>query len=172
MNPYRCQICGETSLVSTPPERCPYCGSAGKRVLPAAEWIDYGEVEMSHQSFLDCLYAIELELDNYYYYKCAAAKAENQVTEAIFKRLMKQEFEHAEVFSEAIGIELPKIFTEECADSDFINMKESNKHEVRAVKFYTDVANRAPEPRIREIFRAIAEVEEEHLMMTNVYLTR
>lgn len=172
MNPYRCEICGETTLTANPPQRCPYCGSAGKRVVPAAEWIEYGKVNMCEQSYKDCRKALELEIDNYFYYKCSAKKAENQVTEAIFKRLMKQEYEHAEVFSDAMGIEFPEVLIERCADSDYINMKQSNKHEARAVDFYTRVATRAPEPRIKEIFRAIAEVEEEHLIITNMYLTR
>lgn len=172
MNPYRCQICGETSLMSAPPERCPFCGAAGKRVVPAAEWIEYGKVEMSEQSCKDCYKALDLELSNHCYYKCSAENAGNQVTEAIFCRLMEQEEEHAEVFAEALGISFPEIFAKKCANDDFTNMIESNKHEVRAVDFYTEVANRAEEPRIKEIFQALAEVEQEHLIITNMYLTR
>lgn len=172
MNPFRCEICGETSLMAVPPERCPFCGAAGKRVIPAAEWIEYGEVDMCEQSYKDCEKALELELDNYYYYKCSADNAENQITQALFTRLMEQEYEHAEVFAEAMGKSFPEILSLRCADNDYKNMKESNKHEVRAIEFYTEVAARAPEPRIKEIFRAIAEVEQEHLIITNMYLTR
>ncbi|GAA0180159.1 hypothetical protein SH2C18_29020 [Clostridium sediminicola] len=172
MNPYRCEICGETSLMDNPPQRCPFCGAIRKRVVPAAEWIEYGKVNMSEQSYKDCQKALELEIANYLYYKCSAANAENQVTEAIFNRLMKQEFEHAEVFADAMGISFNKALKQCCADNDFKNLKESNKHEVKAVEFYTEVATRAPEPRIKEIFRAIAEVEQQHLIITNMYLTR
>jgi len=63
MNPYRCEICGETYLGLNPPERCPFCGSAGKLVLPAAEWLNYGKVEMCKQSYKDCKKALMLELD-------------------------------------------------------------------------------------------------------------
>lgn len=172
MHPYRCAICGETSFMSSAPERCPFCGSAKKYVIPAAEWIDYGKVDMCRQSYKDCLKALELELNNYAYYKCSADNAENQVTEAIFKRLMKQEFEHAEVFSDALGIELTEEKIRKCCHSDYKNMKNSNAHESKAITFYTEVANRAPEPRIRQIFRAIAEVENAHLIITNMYLFR
>lgn len=172
MNPYRCQICGETTLMANAPQRCPYCGSVGRRVVPASEWIDYGKVNMSHQSYSDCEKALELELKNYAYYKCAVSKAHNQLTEAIFRRLMKQEYEHAELIAEAMGIELPEEHKRSCYDSDYKNMKASNKHETKAITFYTEVANRAPEPHIREIFQALAEVEGEHLIMTNVYIER
>ncbi|WP_105616254.1 ferritin family protein [Vallitalea okinawensis] len=172
MHPYRCVICGETSLVSAAPERCPFCGSDRKNLLPAAEWIGYGEVEMCEKSYRACEIALGLELDNYAFYKCSAAKAENQVTQAIFERLMEQELEHAEVFAEAMGIPFHELETDRCSESDFINMKKSNKHEVRAIKFYTKVANEAPEPRIKQIFSVIAEVEQEHLIVTNMYLPR
>lgn len=172
MHPYRCAICGETSLMSGAPERCPFCGSDKKHLLPAAEWIDYGKVDMSEQSYKDCLRALELELNNYAYYKCSVDKAENQVTEAIFKRLMKQEYEHAEIFSDALGIPIPEERIRNCCNSDFKNMKNSNEHETKAITFYTEAANRAPEPRMRQIFRAIAEVENEHLIITNMYLFR
>jgi hypothetical protein len=169
MHPFRCEICGETYLGANPPERCPFCGAAGKLVLPAAEWMNYGKVEMCQQSYADCKKALELELNNYAYYKCAAASAQSQVTETIFKRLMKQELEHAEVFAKAMGIPLPADPVVECAGDDATNMEESNKHETMAIKFYIEAARRAPEPRIQQIFRAIAEVENEHLVTTNMY---
>lgn len=173
MNPYRCAICGETSLTSVAPERCPFCGSDKKLVLPAAEWIHYGKVDMCEQSRRDCLKALTLELNNYAYYKCSAEYAENQITQAIFERLMEQEYEHAEVFAEALGIDDPEeVRRDECCDSDYRNMKNSNAHESKAITFYTKAANRAPEERIRQIFRAIAEVENEHLILTNMYLFR
>ena len=169
MHPFRCEICGETYLGANPPERCPFCGAAGKLVLPAAEWMNYGKIEMCQQSYEDCQKALELEMNNYAYYKCAVAKAQSQVAETIFKRLMKQELEHAEVFAKAMGIPLPEAPTVECAADDAANMEESNKHEKMAIKFYIEAARRAPEPRIQQIFRAIAEVENEHLVTTNMY---
>ncbi|MFZ5753579.1 MAG: rubredoxin-like domain-containing protein [Bacillota bacterium] len=169
MHPFRCEICGETYLGSSPPERCPFCGAAGKLVLPAAEWMNYGKIEMCQQSYEDCQKALELELNNYAYYKCAVARAQSQVTETIFKRLMKHELEHAEVFAKAMGIELPSAPDVTCAGDDVTNMAESNKHETMAIKFYIEAARRAPEPRIQQIFRAIAEVENEHLVTTNMY---
>jgi rubrerythrin len=172
MHPYRCEICGETTLMANPPQRCPFCGSAQIRVVPAAEWIDYGKVDMSEQSYKDCQKALDLELKNYAFYKCAAANAQSQMTQAIFERLMEQEYEHAEVFAEAMGIPLPEAPIRSCSSEDAKNMRRSNKHETTAIKFYTEVANRAPEPRIQQIFKAIAEVENEHLMVTNVYLYR
>lgn len=171
MNPYRCEICGEPYLGSSPPERCPFCGSDGKRVLPAAEWVNYGKVKMCKKSYKDCKKALDLELANYAYYKCSADKSDNQVTEAIFKRLMDQELEHAEVFAEAMGISLPeKLNYGSCSYNDYKNFVQSNKHEAKAIEFYIEAAKRAPETRIQQIFQAIAEVENQHLVLTNMYV--
>lgn len=169
LHPFRCEICGETYVGSQPAERCPFCGAAGKNLLPAAEWKRWGKIEMCEQSYQDCLKALDLEMSNYAYYKCAAAKAQSQVTETIFKRFMKQELEHAEVFVKAMGIDLPAEPKVECADNDPANMEESNKHESMAIRFYIEAAGRAPEFRIQQIFRAIAEVENEHLITLNLY---
>lgn len=170
MNPYRCEICGETTLMANPPQRCPFCGADGRHVIPAAAWLTHGKVEMCEQSYKDCEKALLLELRNYDYYKCAADKAANKLTKAIFLRLMKQEDEHAELIADALGIPLPQPPKNCCYDDDYDNMKESNQHETTAITFYTEVADRAPEPRIKQIFRALAEVENEHLMLLNMYL--
>lgn len=169
MHPFRCELCGETYMGSEPAERCPFCGAQGKYLLPAAEWFKYGKIEMCPQSYDDCQEALELELANYAYYKCAAERAESQVTETIFKRFMKQELEHAETFAKAMGIPLPKIPNIKCAEDDVTNMQESHEHEDKAIKFYIQAARRAPEPRIQQIFRTFAEVENEHLVTLNLY---
>lgn len=169
LHPYRCEICGETYVGSHPAERCPFCGAAGKHLLPAAEWKRWGKIEMSEQSYQDCQKALELEMNNYAYYKCAMNKAKSQVIETIFKRFMKQEMEHAETFAKAMGIDLPAEPQVACSDDDSTNMLESNKHESIAIQFYIEAAQRAPELRIEQIFRAIAEVENEHLVTLNLY---
>ena len=169
MHPFRCELCGETYVGAHPAERCPFCGAAGKYLLPAAEWMKYGKVEMCKQSYEDCQKALDLEMSNYVYYKCATAKAESQVSETIFKRFMKQELEHAETFAKAMGVELPPEPQASCADNDVENIAESNVHESIAVKFYIEAGRRAPEPRIQQIFRAFAEVENEHLVTLNMY---
>lgn len=172
MYPYRCEICGEPHFGSTPPERCPFCGSAGKNVVPAAEWIDYGKVDMCEQSRQDCLKGLELETNNAAYYRCSLQYAGNQITHALFQRLMEQEMEHAEVFIKALGVEDPEEVHRKCCEEDAKNMVMSSKHEAMAIKFYTEAATRAPEPRVRQIFRALAEVENEHLIITNMYIFR
>lgn len=169
-NPYRCQICGETYLGSEAPDRCPFCGAHGRWMMGAAEWEKTGKVEMCEQSLEDTLKAIDLEVSNAAFYKCATKNAQTQVTEALFKRLRKQEEEHAELLAEMAGVEEKEIPVEECAGNDDAkNLADAHDREQRAIRFYLQVADRAPEKRVRDVFRALADIESEHLKISNVY---
>ncbi len=170
MNPFRCQICGETYLGGSAPERCPFCGAHGRWMVGAAEWVRNGKVEMCEQSMKDCLAAIQLEVGNAAFYKCAQKNAQTQVTQAIFKRLQKQEMEHAELLAEMAGVPEEDLPEGDCAgNNDAENLADAHAREQRAIQFYLQVADRAPERRVQEVFRALAEVEAEHLKISNVY---
>lgn len=170
MDPFRCQVCGETYLGETAPSRCPFCGAHGRHMVSAAEWENFGKVELCEQSMKDCLSAIQLEVSNAAFYKCAQNNAQTQITEAIFKRLHKQELEHAELLAEMAGVPEPGLPEETCAaNNDAQNLADAHNREQRAVMFYLQVAGRAPERRVREVFRALAEIEAEHLKISNVY---
>jgi rubrerythrin len=169
-SPYRCQICGETYLGSAAPDRCPFCGAHGRQMVGAAEWVKTGKVEMCEQSLQDCMEAIQLEVGNAAFYKCAQKNAQNQLTQAIFKRLHKQELEHAELLAEMAGVDEPGLPDESCAgNDDSQNLTDAHAREQRAIRFYLQVADRAPERRVQEVFRALADIEAEHLKISNVY---
>lgn len=169
-SPFRCQICGETYLGSAAPDRCPFCGAHGRWMLGAAEWVKTGKVEMSEQSYQDCLKAIELEVNNAAFYKCAQKNAQTQVTQAIFKRLQKQEMEHAELLAEMAGVAEAALPAVDCAGNDDAqNLADAHAREQRAIQFYLQAADRAAERRVQEVFRALADVEAEHLKISNIY---
>lgn len=169
MNPFTCLICGETYLGGEAPDRCPFCGAHKMYLLPSSVYIDNGRGELSKQSRKDCQEALQFKLKNQSFYRCAAENAENPVTEKIFKRLAKQEAEHAKLLCEIIGIEETEPTREACAPGDVTNFKEANGRERRAINFCYQVATRAPEARVKEIFRAIAEIEIEHLKLSKIY---
>ncbi len=145
MKPWRCQICGETYLGAGQPDRCPYCGAAGKNLLSPAEYIDYGKVEMSEQSRKDCLRTLELENNNAAFYQKSAENAENQISKTIFKRLKKHEMEHAELIADMLGSEEGELPEVEIPDKDPAKFAEAHEHEQMAINFYLEVARRAPE---------------------------
>ena len=169
IKPWRCQICGETYLGSESSDRCPFCGADGENLKSAAHYIEYGEIEMSEQSRKDCLHALELEIDNQVFYQKCTEHAENQISKAIFKRLGKQEGEHAEVLEDMLGEEIDFNPNPAIPDNDFDRFAKSNEHEKRAINFYLEVARRAPESRVRQVFRALADIETEHMNLANIY---
>jgi rubrerythrin len=169
MHPFRCQICGESYLGPVAPERCPFCGAAGKFMVVASLWVSHGKQELCEQSIRDVRRAIELELNNNVFYLCARRKAQNQITEAIFARLAKQELEHAELLAEMLGEEMGEKPAVDCSELDEENFLEAHRREKRASIFYLDVARRAPEARMKEIFYALADIETEHLKISNLY---
>ncbi len=169
MKPWRCQICGETYLGKEASDRCPYCGADGENLKSAAHYLDYGVVEMCEQSRKDCLHALELENDNTAFYQKCTEAAENQVSKVIFKRLGKQEAEHAELLADMLGVEEGELPEVEIPDNDYDRFAEANIHEKRAINFYLEVARKAPEPRVRQVFRALSDIETEHLTTANIY---
>lgn len=169
IKPWRCQICGETYLGKESSDRCPFCGAEGENLKSAAHYLDYGVVEMSEQSRKDCMRALEFENDNMVFYQKCAEAADNQISKSIFKRLGKQEGEHAELLEDMMGIETEELPDPDIPDNDYERFEAANKHEKRAINFYLEVARRAPEPRVKQVFRALSDIETEHLTMTNIF---
>ncbi len=169
MVPYRCRICGETYLGNTEPDRCPFCGAAGRHLVSAPEWERIGKIEMAAESRDYCRKALDLEISNVNFYKACAVNAETVIAEAIFKRLSKHETEHAEVFARMLGIDIPESREERAPESDSDKFAEAHARESRAIKFYLEAAEKVKERRVAEVFRALSDVESEHLKISNLY---
>jgi rubrerythrin len=108
-------------------------------------------------------------MSNVAFYQCCAEHARSEVARALFKRIGKHEAEHMELLCDHLGVEEPEIEPEDCSDDDALNMEQAHKREDRAVKMYMRFAAEAPEPRIKEIFRAIAGIEQEHFKLFNTF---
>ncbi len=169
MKPFRCLICGETYIGNAVPDRCPFCGVAGRYIADAAEYVDYNGLELSEESRKFVQQAMKIEASNVAFYKCAADCAENDVVKVLFKRIGKHEAEHLELLADHLGVEEPEIEPEKCCDDDAANMQQSHDREDRAVKMYSRFAREAAEPRLKEIFSAIAGIEQEHYKMFNTF---
>ena len=169
MRPIRCQICGETYIGRETPDRCPYCGVDGSYMRDAAEYVDYDGMDVCEKSEEFLRKAIEIEKSNVAYYECAADNAQSEVARALFKRIGKHEGEHMELLCETLGIEEPEIEPEDCSGDDHEHMANGRDREDRAVKMYMRFAEEAPEPRIKQIFSAIAGIEQVHYTLFNHY---
>ncbi len=169
MDPYRCQVCGETYLGAMEPDRCPFCGAAGHNLVPPTEWVDHSGLEVSEESRRQLQQAFQLELGNASFYAACARQAETRISESIFKRLSKHEGEHAELIADVLGSGDLSLSDVECPESDADKFLEAHARELKAIKFYLSVAETAPEWHVTFLMRSLAEIESEHMKISNLY---
>ena len=87
----------------------------------------------------------------------------------MFKGISKVEREHASALCKHLQIEKPdtNVGAEQALDTDEENMKEANRRERSAVKFYGQAIQESVEEDIKEFFKALVEIESDHIVLTD-----
>jgi rubrerythrin len=164
---FRCRICGDPYIGSEAPKQCPFCGADQKYFVEAQDWNqEEFNVNLSEISRKNLEAAVQLELDNAAFYDCAKNSAEevnDQYSLAKFKALMKVEREHASAISKFLKISRPDLEKQTCNDNASTNTKEGWERENRAIKAYAKFRDEATEPRLKEFFGSLVEIETDHL---------
>jgi rubrerythrin len=164
---FRCRICGDPYIGVDSPKRCPFCGAPQRFFVPADKWNQNEfNVSLSDISKKNLEAALRLELGNAAFYDCAkssADKAEDVYYFAKFKALMKVEREHAAAISKFLKITPPELEKLLCSSEANKNTQEGFEREDRAIKSYSKFRDDAKEPRIKEFFGALVEIETDHL---------
>ncbi|MFB0526746.1 MAG: ferritin family protein [bacterium] len=168
MNVYRCRICGEVYIGEEKPRSCPFCGAHEDYFVLAKEWKLLQSESLSEISKENLRKALDLEIDNTNFYKAVSERSKDVYVSSMFKGLSKVEREHASAICKHLKIEKPdsKVGLDKAVDSDRANIEEANRREKRAVKFYTEARSQAPEEEIKEFFKALMEVESDHIVLT------
>ena len=168
MKVYRCRICGEVYIGEEKPKSCPFCGAHQNYFVLAKEWKLIQSESLSEISKENLRKALELEIDNTNFYKAVSERSKDVYVSSMFKGLSKVEREHASAICKHLKIEKPdsKVGLDKAVDSDRANIEEANRREKRAVKFYTEARNQAPEEEIKEFFKALMEIESDHIILT------
>ena len=142
--------------------------------IDAHDWNpDEFNVELTKISRKNLEAALQLELDNAGFYDCAknmADKTGDQYGIAKFKILMKVEREHASAISKFLKISRPDLEKQACNASTKANSQEGYEREDRAIKAYAKFRDEATEPRLKEFFGALVEIETDHLNLHSEYL--
>jgi len=164
---FRCRICGDPYIGESPPTHCPFCGAEAKYIIDAHDW-DAGEfaVELSEVSRGNLEAALELEMGNAAFYACAEREANTAGDEymmAKFKSLRKVESEHASAICKFLKIDKPELSPGACSADGMANSCEGYEREDRAIQAYARFRDEAPEPRMKEFFGALVEIESDHL---------
>ncbi|MFH1856907.1 MAG: ferritin family protein [Candidatus Omnitrophota bacterium] len=168
MEVYRCRICGEAYIGKEKPVNCPFCGAYREYLVLAGEWKWlYSEV-LSDITKENLKKALNLEINNTNFYKAVSEKSKDVYIVSMFKGLSKVEREHASTICKHLNIQKPdsNIGADKAVDSDLENIKEANRHERDAVKFYGQASHQAGEKEIKEFFRALMQIESDHIILT------
>ncbi|MDH7506602.1 MAG: ferritin family protein [Candidatus Thermoplasmatota archaeon] len=164
---FRCRICGDPYIGVEAPTRCPFCGAPKRFFVNAEDWDDNEfNVKLGNISKKNLESALKLELGNAAFYDCAknsADKVGDFYNFAKFKALMKVEREHASAISKFLKITAPELEKLTCSTDGMKNTQEGFEREDSAIKSYSKFRNEAEEPRIKEFFAALVEIETDHL---------
>ena len=164
---YRCMICGDPYIGTEPPTRCPFCGAYQKFMIPVEEWKDTNDVNLTAVSRKNLEKSLEVEISNAEFYMCVSQISKNENIRAMFKALSKVEAEHVVVDSKILKVPKPQIELKKelCSGDDKASIEESLMRERRAVSLYTQFLAEAAEPRVKEVFGALIDVESDHISL-------
>ena len=166
---FRCMICGDPCIGFERPTNCPFCGAHEKYLIPSEDWRDTNKVELTEDSKKNLEASLELEISNAEFYLCVSRTSRSEEISAMFKALSRVEAEHASTISKVLRTERPVIEFRKvlCSTDDKATLEEADRRENRAVKLYSEFLRQATEPRVRELFTALIEIESDHIDLVN-----
>lgn len=165
MKIYRCQFCGEVYIGTEKPKSCPFCGAHEKYFVLVKEWNLLRSDTLSDITKDYLKKALDLEIDNTNFYKAVSEKSKDAYVSSMFKGLSKVEREHASTICKHLKIEKSdsKVGLDKAVDLDQANIEEAGRREKGAVAFYGEARGKSPEKEIKEIFKALMEIESDHI---------
>ena len=168
MKVFRCRVCGEVYIGEEKPKSCPFCGAHERFFVSPKKWKLLKSDTLSDITKDYLRKALDLEIDNTNFYKAVSEKSKDVFVSSMFKGLSKVEREHASSICKHLNIAKPDsdVGLDKAVESDLANIEESNKREKRAVKFYAEAAGKAAEKEIKEFFKALIEIETDHITLT------
>ncbi|RJQ52644.1 MAG: ferritin [Actinobacteria bacterium] len=173
MHVFRCQICGDPYLGATRPSHCPFCGAHANFIVPVQDYRDFKDVS-TDKSRANLEAALELEISNSQFYRSAAQVGDDEPTKQMFRALAKIEAEHASTICKWLGIDKPASIMEvgKANESMLENVQESRTREENASAFYAKAAGEAMEKGVAKFFRALVEIEKDHIKLDQQALAR
>jgi rubrerythrin len=163
---WRCEICGDPYIGMAPPANCPFCGAKAKYIKEAKNIRVSFDVMLNAKDRANAEHALQVEVSNSAFYFCAAGKTDDAEGKLLFKALGKVEAEHAAIWRKILKLQTIPQGADQCHVRNSENLEESHSRETRAIEFYGRAAAESGDPRIKQIFEALVEVETDHLHMS------
>lgn len=172
---FRCKVCGEVYFGSHP-SHCPHCGAGDRYMIKIAVWRDDNIGVVPSEKEKDFLAQTrDLEFHASRLYRAAAKESKSDEIKGFFKYLARTEKEHYEVacklLKEEISDEINGI-GEDSKGNDRDNLLESKKLEEHVTALYKDFSVQSENPRIKDFFAALSEVEANHIELDNMELSK
>jgi len=171
---WRCKICSEPYIGYSPPENCPFCGAHREWIIPAEQWKYADDIQLSETSRKNVEEALKIEISNATFYLCVSKASRDPFIQGMFKALFKVEKEHAELHARVLKAPKPDIDLDQklCTPMDISSVQESLQRETDAVAHYGKFLGETKEPRLREIFKALVDIEGDHIQLDGEVLKR
>jgi rubrerythrin len=166
---FRCMICGDPYIGFERPTNCPFCGAHERYMVPSESWGDANKVELTGDSRKNLEASLELEISNSEFYLCVSRTSRSEEIRAMFKALSRVEAEHASTISKILrkGKPVTEFKRDLCSADEKAVLEEADRRENRAVRLYSEFLRQATEPRVRELFTALIEIESDHIDLIN-----
>lgn len=165
---FRCRICGEVYF-GKHPSHCPHCGAGQAYMIPIINWKDENKGVVPNEEEKDFLIQTrDLEFHASRLYRAAAKKSENEEIRGFFKYLARTEKEHYEVACKMLGQDISDEINgigDDAKDTDRENILESKRLEEHVSNLYREFSDKSENSRIKDFFKALAEVETGHIHM-------
>ncbi|MGE5628829.1 MAG: ferritin family protein [Solirubrobacterales bacterium] len=148
---------------------CPFCGVKSMFISEFTGILEFDRNTMDEASLKIIDHAVKLEIFNGDFYKEASNLAKDEHNKEMFKALANIEYAHAKVHKYLGGFkEDPTISKLDYSkyDNDDILLEMACKREIHAVEFYNKYKRNMESPVVKSIFDALAEVEIEHIALT------
>jgi len=116
-------------------------------------------------------HAIQVEVSNATFYFCAAEKTDDAEGKLLFKALGKIEAEHAAIWRKVLRLPKAPPGNDTCHTENVKNLNESHERETRAIAFYQKAAEESDHDRLKQIFKALVEIETDHLHLSEARLS-
>ncbi len=169
---WRCEICGDPYVGKTAPDNCPFCGAYKEHIKEAKEAEVNFDVDLNEKDKANAEHALQVEVSNTAFYFCAARKTDDDEGRLLFKALGKVESEHASIWRKILKLDKVPEGHDPCHTNNKENLEESHSRETKAIEFYRKAAGESENERVKQIFKALVEVETDHLKLSEERLNQ
>ncbi|MBZ9688372.1 ferritin-like domain-containing protein [Clostridium estertheticum] len=151
---------------------CPFCGVSSNYLIPEGEIYKVPAESLDENTIIILDHAMKLEIFNSEFYKAAVKLSHSLAVKETFQALSKIEYMHAIVHQKLGGFkQIPVLvnidYSKHKSDKSLMDLAESR--EIHAAMFYEKQGKKVNNSIVKQVFRALSEVERDHIQIARNY---